>query len=268
MQAELIAISASNAGISAGVNHMGYKLHQKGNNLFAHGRSQYIGSGHSLARLRQVPAHDDFVTMRVVQRMFERCFRWPSFPPFRSRLKAPACFISSSASTGRPGAPRRRPTAIASPPRPSTRSSSLERKAPEAPVQSALFSQLGHKGDLILIHFRDSFEALNQVELDLAQTELYDLPHACATPMSPSSNSASTSPAARPTKPPAAKGLEPNTPEWKAEVAASLERASAAMAPRLFPAVPEAKYLCFYPMDRKRGEQATGTPCPSPSASA
>ena len=27
------------------------------------------------------------------------------------------------------------------------------------------------------------------------------------------------------------------------------------MAPRLFPAVPEAKYLCFYPMDRKRGEQ-------------
>ena len=27
------------------------------------------------------------------------------------------------------------------------------------------------------------------------------------------------------------------------------------MAPRLYPAVPETKYLCFYPMDRKRGEQ-------------
>ena len=27
------------------------------------------------------------------------------------------------------------------------------------------------------------------------------------------------------------------------------------MAPRLFPAIPDAKYLCFYPMDRKRGEQ-------------
>jgi chlorite dismutase len=26
------------------------------------------------------------------------------------------------------------------------------------------------------------------------------------------------------------------------------------MAPRLFPAVPEAKYMCFYPMDRLRGE--------------
>ena len=41
-------------------------------------------------------------------------------------------------------------------------------------MQTALFSQLGHKGDLILVHFRESFEALNQVELDLAQTELYD----------------------------------------------------------------------------------------------
>jgi chlorite dismutase len=27
------------------------------------------------------------------------------------------------------------------------------------------------------------------------------------------------------------------------------------MAQRLFPAIPTAKYLCFYPMDRKRGEQ-------------
>src|SRR5271157_2685425 len=50
----------------------------------------------------------------------------------------------------------------------------LERANPEAPIHSALFSQLGHKGDLILIHFRDSLEALNQVELNLAQTELYD----------------------------------------------------------------------------------------------
>ena len=41
-------------------------------------------------------------------------------------------------------------------------------------AQSALFSLLGHKGDLMLIHLRDSVEALNKVELQLAQTELYD----------------------------------------------------------------------------------------------
>ena len=50
----------------------------------------------------------------------------------------------------------------------------LERTSPDAPIRTAIYSQLGHKGDLILIHFRDSLEALNQVELDLAQTTLYD----------------------------------------------------------------------------------------------
>jgi chlorite dismutase len=122
-----------------------------------------------------------------------------------------------------------------------------------APVQTALFSQLGHKGDLVLIHFRDSLEALNQVELDLAQTRLYDFldlrhSYVSVVELGLYESSRKTWEAA------AAKGLEPNSPEFQAEVAASLERASAAMAPRLFPAVPDAKYLCFYPMDRKRGK--------------
>ena len=52
----------------------------------------------------------------------------------------------------------------------------------------------------------------------------------------------------------AAKGFEQHSPEWNAEIAASLKRGSDAMTPRLFPAVPDAKYLCFYPMDRKRDE--------------
>ena len=41
------------------------------------------------------------------------------------------------------------------------------------PNQSAFYSQLGHKGDLIFIHFRDSLDDLNRVELELAQTELF-----------------------------------------------------------------------------------------------
>ena len=31
-----------------------------------------------------------------------------------------------------------------------------------SPGQSAIFSLLGHKGDLMLVHFRESFEELNQ----------------------------------------------------------------------------------------------------------
>ena len=38
----------------------------------------------------------------------------------------------------------------------------------EASGQSAIFSLLGHKGDLILVHFRRSFDELNQAERQLA----------------------------------------------------------------------------------------------------
>src|SRR5437868_14820719 len=38
--------------------------------------------------------------------------------------------------------------------------------------QSALFSLLGHKGDLMFVHFRQSFDELNQAELQLARLRL------------------------------------------------------------------------------------------------
>jgi len=121
-------------------------------------------------------------------------------------------------------------------------------------VQSAVYSQLGHKGDLMLIHFRDSFEALNQVELDLAQTALYDyldLRHSYVSVVELGlyESSRKTYEAA------AAKGAATFSPEWQAEVDASMQRGAEAMKPRLWPTVPDTKYLCFYPMDRKRGEQ-------------
>jgi chlorite dismutase len=130
----------------------------------------------------------------------------------------------------------------------------LERANADAPVRSALFSQLGHKGDLILVHFRESFEALNQVELDLAQIAFFDFleqkhSYVSVVELGLYESSRKTYEAA------SAKGFADHSPEWNAEIAASLERGAEAMKPRLFPAVPEAKYLCFYPMDRKRGEQ-------------
>ena len=124
----------------------------------------------------------------------------------------------------------------------------------EGRVQTALYSELGHKGDLILVHFRDSFEALNQVELDLAQMKLYDFltpthSYVSVVELGLYESTRKTYEAA------SAKGFENHTPEWNAEVEASLKRGAEAMKPRLFPSMPEAKYLCFYPMDRKRGEQ-------------
>jgi peroxiredoxin len=129
---------------------------------------------------------------------------------------------------------------------------SLE-KAADGKVHTALFSQLGHKGDLVLVHFRDSLEALNKVELALAQTDLYgflDQRHSYVSVVELGlyESTRKTYEAA------SAKGFEQHSPEWNAEVAASLERGAQAMAPRLWPGVPDTKYLCFYPMDRKRDE--------------
>lgn len=130
----------------------------------------------------------------------------------------------------------------------------LERENPAASTRTALYSQLGHKGDLILVHFRDSLEALNQIELDLAQTALYDYldqrhSYVSVVELGLYESTRKTYEAA------SAKGFAHHSQEWNEEVAASLKRASEAMAPRLFPVIPDTKYLCFYPMDRKRGEQ-------------
>src|SRR3979409_510206 len=40
--------------------------------------------------------------------------------------------------------------------------------------KSALFSLIGHKGDLLFVHFRSSFEELNRIELQLARLGISD----------------------------------------------------------------------------------------------
>ncbi len=130
-----------------------------------------------------------------------------------------------------------------------------ERGATEGhPNQSAIFSQLGHKADLMLIHFRDSFEELNQLELTLAQTRLFGFlepthSYLSVVELGLYESSAKTYGAL------AEKGLEPFSAEWKAGIQEVLDRQSNAMSQRVYPAIPSTKYVCFYPMDRKRGEQ-------------
>ncbi|MGA8761664.1 MAG: chlorite dismutase family protein, partial [Candidatus Sulfotelmatobacter sp.] len=50
-------------------------------------------------------------------------------------------------------------------------------------------------------------------------------------------------------------GIEPHSDQWKAEIECKLNRHREAMKPRLFPEIPPHRYICFYPMDRRRGEQ-------------
>lgn len=131
------------------------------------------------------------------------------------------------------------------------------------PNQSAVYSLLGHKGDLMLVHFRDSFEDLNRIELSLAQSRLnaYLQPTHSYLSVVELGLYEST---AKTYKSLAEQGLEPFSPEWRASVDEVIARQVSAMSSRLYPAVPPAKYACFYPMDRRRGEQENWYTVPMP----
>ena len=120
--------------------------------------------------------------------------------------------------------------------------------------QSALFSMLGHKGDLMFVHFRQSFEELNQVELQLARTRLNEYLEPTTSYLSVIELGLYES-TLKTYKTLAERGIEPHSEEWKREIQQTIARQKEAMHPRLFPEMPKHRYICFYPMDRRRGEE-------------
>jgi hydrogen peroxide-dependent heme synthase len=119
--------------------------------------------------------------------------------------------------------------------------------------QSALFTLIGHKGDMMLVHFRPSFPDINQAELDIANLRLSDY-------LEPTTSYVSVielglyESTTKIYKSLMDRGIEPNSPEWTAAIKETIDRQREAMRPRLYPAIPPARYICFYPMDRRRGE--------------
>ena len=119
--------------------------------------------------------------------------------------------------------------------------------------QSAIYSVLGHKGDLMLMHFRESFDALKQAELELARTRLNDFLEPTTSYLSVIELGLYES-TIKTYRALMDRGIEPHSDEWKREIEQTVARQKEAMHPRLFPAMPPNRYMCFYPMDRRRGE--------------
>ena len=118
---------------------------------------------------------------------------------------------------------------------------------------TAAFAMIGHKCDLMLVHFRDNFDDLHRAELEVKRLALFDFLEPASSYLSvvelglyESTQKAYGALAAR--------GVEPHTPEWNTEIEATLARQREAMRSRLYPEIPDAPYICFYPMDRLRGE--------------
>jgi hydrogen peroxide-dependent heme synthase len=127
-------------------------------------------------------------------------------------------------------------------------------EAAPAGGQSALYTLLGHKGDLLFVHFRSSFEELSKAQLRVSRLGLSEF-------LEPTSSYLSVvelglyESTAKVYGGLAARGVAPHSEEWNTEIEAVLSRQREAMAPRLWPEIPPSKYICFYPMNRKRGEQ-------------
>ena len=119
--------------------------------------------------------------------------------------------------------------------------------------QSALFSVLGHKADLMIIHFHRTFEALNSSELNLANLKLAEL-------LEPTTSYLSVvelglyEATVRLYETLREKGIQPGSPEWNQAVDSELANQRKIAAPRLWQPIPARRYVCFYPMNKLRGE--------------
>jgi len=118
---------------------------------------------------------------------------------------------------------------------------------------SAAFNVVGHKGDVLLTHFRPSLEALNQVKVSLRQTEffaylepvygylsvielgMYEVIGVVKRKLE-------------------AQGLEEGTEAYHTAYQEEMEQQKLVLQERLYPEIPAGRYQCFYPMNKRRGE--------------
>jgi len=112
---------------------------------------------------------------------------------------------------------------------------------------------LGHKGDLMLIVFRRSFDELGQAQLTFSRQKLhgYFTPTASYVSIVELGMYEMTAKIHRQL---AERGLAHGAEDYTRAFDEEMERQRGRVSARLFPPIPRARYVCFYPMDKRRGE--------------
>lgn len=128
------------------------------------------------------------------------------------------------------------------------------REGAEGGDQSAAYALLGHKGDLMFVHCRRDFTGLLEAQMQVRQLRIADYLETATSYLSIVELGLYES-TRKIYEDLAARGLDPGSEAWEQAVREVLERQRKAMAARLWPEIPSSRYICFYPMDRKRGEQ-------------
>lgn len=113
-----------------------------------------------------------------------------------------------------------------------------------------VFSIIGNKADLLVLLVGDSLDALHAAERKFRKLP-YLIPgysYFSIVELGLYESSLKTYRAL------AEQGTTPHSEAWNEAIAETLVRQREAMAPRLSAEIPSSPYICFYPMDRLRGE--------------
>jgi len=129
----------------------------------------------------------------------------------------------------------------------------LEALQADADGDAGVAQLLGHKGDLLLTHYARAYDGLAYAQTLVDKLDLYDF-------LLPMASYASVlevglyDATAKIHAELAARGLEPNRPDWIAAFDALLQEQAESpyVAPRLYAKIPRRRYSCFYPMNKKR----------------
>jgi len=118
---------------------------------------------------------------------------------------------------------------------------------------SALYSVVSQKGDLMLVHYRESPETLNAVELAWRSLGLFGFLRPAYSYLSVIEVSLYEV-AAIAGKRAADRGLKAGTPEYEKAFEEEMDKMKPHMDARLYRNIPTQRYICFYPMNKRRGE--------------
>jgi len=127
----------------------------------------------------------------------------------------------------------------------------LEAQSRPREGQSACWSLLTQKGDLCFVHWRRDLESLRAEEVALSRTRLraYLQPtYSYLSVIELGTYELAGHAAARVR----GRGLAPGSAEYEMALQEEMRQIAA---PRLYPKIPPRRYLCFYPMSKRRGEQ-------------
>jgi peroxiredoxin len=119
---------------------------------------------------------------------------------------------------------------------------------------SALVQLLGHKGDLMFVHFRRSFEDLSCAQLALSRSELNEY-------LEPTTSYVSVvelgmyDMTAKIHRELGARGLAPGSDDYERAYDGEMKTQRDRVASRLFTEIPRRRHVCFYPMNKRRGEE-------------